>query len=700
MFKKMVGIALVLSSTIALLSALGAGCATESDSAYMKDGVTYGTTGGVFRGRWWSYYKRGSSYLAGQFLEEAEQDFQKALGGRSRDSWQARTYGLHFAEFFPNRELGIVYYHLGRLEEAEQQINKSLGQIDTERGHYYLDLVKKEQIAQGTLVDNTEPVLETTLAEVTFIAVPELAIEVAVNDDVGVEEVTVNGQELHQRGSAQDVTLKEELFLDEGTHIIEVVAKDLADKEVTKEIEVTVDLTGPTIGIFAPIEPTVTEDGTVILEGATVDKYGVTAITVGDSLVAESEGAPRLAFNAEMPLGVGENTFILAARDIAGNETRSAIKVFQGDPNSIQAKLWILEQKAPEKLQLALNGTFPLDFLLSATPEATNEIRLKSPKADTPYRHNKTLVIAGEVLSTTVVASLSINGEPFDNLVGAPKESFKKRIVIDQDALEAGSGTMVVKLEATDEAGKKFEATFQVDLSPVTMDAPKSRMPVAVLAFSGAGVDQATAKILRTRAETQIFNLDRFTVLDRTHLADVLTEQQLSAALSDPNQALTLGELIPAHVFLTATVIPREETGLELQCNVIDTQTSNIIQKLDAYITDKNSFDDQKAAADSIAAQLSETFPRLSGELSAVAGGGKTLIFNWTIDDNVRAGAYVLIVYEEVLKDDDTGEIIYSEFIEIGRAKIANVNNTGSRGAIENTVEGITLEKGMPAITM
>jgi hypothetical protein len=701
MFKKIAGVALLLSSTTIVMSSLFTGCATESSTARMKDGVTYGVTQGVFRGRWWSYYERGSSYLAGQFLEEAEQDFLKALNGRSRDSWQARTYGLHFEEFFPNRELGIVYYHQGRYDEAEQQIQKSLQQIDTERGHHYLDLVKKEQIASGTVQDNTEPAIQTALEETNIIAVPELVVEVAANDDVGVEQVTVNGQELHQRGAAQEIALKEELFLEEGTHTIEVVAKDLAEKEVKQEVQVTVDLTGPTIGVFAPIEPTVTEDGTVILEGATVDKYGVTAITVGDSLVAESPGAPKLDFVTEMPLGTGENTFILAARDIAGNETRAAIKVFQGDPNSIQAKLWLLEQKAPEKLQLAINGALPLDLLLAATAdEAKNEIRIKSPKQDQPYRHNKTLVISGEVLSTTTVASLAINGEPFDSIVGAPKESFKKRILIDQDALTDGNGTMLVKLEATDEAGETFNSTLQVNLNPVTLNRPDSRMPLAVLAFNGAGVDQGTSEALRSTTEGALINLQRFDILERQRLSAILTEQELSAALSDPNEALNLGKVTTAHAFLTATVIPREGTGIEIQCNVIDTETSSIIQRLDAYITDMNSPEDRNAAANSIAAQLMETFPRLSGELRAVAGGGSTLVFNWTSDDNVRPGAYVLIVFEDVVTDDDTGDIIYSEFMEIGRAKIANVNSSGSRGTIENPAEGITLEKGMPAITM
>ena len=45
-----------------LAAAVLAGCAKES--GYVKDGVAYGVTDGVFRGRWWSYYERGTSFVA------------------------------------------------------------------------------------------------------------------------------------------------------------------------------------------------------------------------------------------------------------------------------------------------------------------------------------------------------------------------------------------------------------------------------------------------------------------------------------------------------------------------------------------------------------------------------------------------------------------------------------------------------------
>jgi len=739
-----------LLATLVLGLILG-GCAAEQSARQGEDGETYGTTKGNFRSTWWGYAERGSSYLAGKFYAEAKTDLEKALEGRSEDSWRARTYGLHFVEYFPNRELGIVEFHLGNLEAAEAALKASLEQVDTERAHYYLDLVRREKIAKGTVTDSTEPELAMVIAPVqvaqatlpapapepakpeapatpepakpappapapakpapiaekgAVISTRELTFEVDTKDDVGVAEVTVNAEKVYQRGateSGETLAAKKEVVLDEGTHKIEVAAKDLSEKEVKKEVEVTVDLTGPTIGVFSPIEPTVTDHGTVILEGSTVDKNGVVSVSVDQKVVKEAPGSPKVDFNSELPLAAGENTFVLAARDVAGNETRSAIKVFQGDPESAEAKLWLLKQKHPELLQYASAAGLPLLDLTFAVDEPAaaegGEIRLKSPKPDQPYRHNRTLRVSGEVVTQTKVTSLSINGTPVDELTGAPKESFNRRLPIDTSA--EGESKIAVNIEATDESGKKYTQTFDVDVRPVELSSKESRMPVAVLAFAGANIDAGVTDNLRLSTEAQILAADRFRVVDRTRLQDVLTEQQLSAALADPNEALALGKLTNAFVFLVADVFPHDQAGLEIKARLIDAETSDLIATLDSFIDDKNDTAKIAAACKALSEQLSARYPRLSGEVTSVRG--TDVLVNWTKEDEVQEGAYFLFVQEqEPWKDETTGEVLEpGEFVPVGRGRILSFLGSGVKAQqVQTGEEGATIEQGMPAITM
>ena len=116
-------------------------CAPEpSKSSYMRNGKEYGKVGGAFfRHRWWNHYERGLSFAEGEFYQEALADLKEAISQREKDQRMARTYGMHFIDYFPHRELGIVYYQIGNLEKAREELQLSLSQFPTSKARYYLD---------------------------------------------------------------------------------------------------------------------------------------------------------------------------------------------------------------------------------------------------------------------------------------------------------------------------------------------------------------------------------------------------------------------------------------------------------------------------------------------------------------------------------------------------------------------------------
>ena len=131
---------LVSCSLLILLS----GCAEgPTGAAYMKDGKEYGTVKGTFRQRWWNYYERGLSYAEGMFHREALEDFREAVKQRAEDQRTARTYGMHFIDYFPHRESGIIHFQLGDLKEAEKELELSLNQFPSAKARFYLDRVRK-----------------------------------------------------------------------------------------------------------------------------------------------------------------------------------------------------------------------------------------------------------------------------------------------------------------------------------------------------------------------------------------------------------------------------------------------------------------------------------------------------------------------------------------------------------------------------
>ena len=117
----------------------------------IKEGKRYGITKGLFQGRWYHYYERGLSFAEGHCWGKAENDLEKALKQRDDgDRIRARTYGMHFIDYFPHRELGIVLFHQKRYADAIRELEASLNATETASAEFYLDQCRKAQILSQT----------------------------------------------------------------------------------------------------------------------------------------------------------------------------------------------------------------------------------------------------------------------------------------------------------------------------------------------------------------------------------------------------------------------------------------------------------------------------------------------------------------------------------------------------------------------
>ncbi|NIO21081.1 MAG: hypothetical protein GTN76_10165, partial [Candidatus Aenigmarchaeota archaeon] len=122
----------------------------------------------LHRGRWWNYYDRGSVYLTYGHYEKAHEDFAKAIVKRSRDTWDARTYGMHFIDYFPHRESGVTYYLEGKqemnkadkeelFERAIYSLEISLSQEESSRAKFYLNQARRSLLQVTQKRDKIPP---------------------------------------------------------------------------------------------------------------------------------------------------------------------------------------------------------------------------------------------------------------------------------------------------------------------------------------------------------------------------------------------------------------------------------------------------------------------------------------------------------------------------------------------------------------
>jgi TolB-like protein len=107
--------------------------------------------------QWHLFYRTGLQAMERGDWNRAIENFQQAVRIKNRDSGKTRATGVMFIEYFPHREMGICYFHLGDLERARQELNLSVVHSPSERARNYLDRINRGERAAATPSPATPP---------------------------------------------------------------------------------------------------------------------------------------------------------------------------------------------------------------------------------------------------------------------------------------------------------------------------------------------------------------------------------------------------------------------------------------------------------------------------------------------------------------------------------------------------------------
>ena len=232
-----------------------AGCPVDQGKIYVKDGKQYGvTSSSIWHGRWWNYYERGTSYAAGEFWTDAIADLQQAIKERDRDQRRARTYGVHFLnEYFPHRELGVIYYRLGRYPEAISELQTSLRQTDSAKAKFYLNKSRLGQLEQSK--GDTAPPRIVVESPQNGLLTRDFTVPVRgyVEDDTFISSITINGRAEFIELAEPRRSFIREVKLRDGVNTIDIAAVDLVGKPTRQQLTITLDRQGPLVSV-GPVE--------------------------------------------------------------------------------------------------------------------------------------------------------------------------------------------------------------------------------------------------------------------------------------------------------------------------------------------------------------------------------------------------------------------------------------------------------------
>lgn len=675
MVKKWQTILMVLVSMGLLVSL--AGCyKSPGEARYFKEGKQYGVTKGLFRDRWWNYYERGESFLDGKFYDEAIADFRKAISLRDDDQRRARTYGLHFLDYFPHREIGVALYQSNKYREALDHLEGSIKMVDTAKAKFYINKTRQALIeeqkafAKAPEIEITSPKDGETTSN--------LMIEVAgvASDEFYVSSIKINQRPLFIELASKSLPFKRKILLKGGKNEIEISATTLAGKSLTRKLAVNVDREGPVINLQEPIEEATVQKAELEIKGTIFDQSGVASFQVNGQEVPLPKAQRRAAFSSVVKLKEGPNRLSMVARDTAGNETLGEINVTFG----AKAERYIIKaawDQPASMLRLASSTQQLSDvgFLYAAAAEDKfpPKIEVKGLRPETIV-YQEDYFIDGGVSDPSGVAAVTINGEPVAQGEGA-------KVYFNYMArLNEGDNNLVV--EATDKAGNKAQKTFKIVRKVQNINKVGSRMSVGLLPLQSKGNQGGMADVVNDLFEQSVFERGRFNMVSRQNQAfeAALRELKLSqTGLVDKSSAVKVGRIVAAEGMLSGSIVEKEDS-LEVMAQLINTETTQIMAIQDVFDTNK-SLDNLKFLLGGLASKFENAFPLLQGQIIKVEG--KNIFIDLGVDSKLKEEMKFIVYREgEKIKNPATGQLLEGEPVELATARVEKVLKDMSRATV------------------
>jgi hypothetical protein len=641
---------------VATLLVAGSGCESgPSRKPESVDGKVYGVTSGAFRGRWWNYYERGISYGDGHLWVQEEADLRDALQQRSQDQRRARTYGMHFLDYFPHRELGVALYHQGKYEEAIQEFEASLKDEKSAKAEFYLDCSRKALIRQQK-ADLRPPEIEiwSPLPDLLTNAF-SVGVSGVIRDDSYVKDIKVNGRPIRLDLAAPTVPFDLEVPLEPGENVIRIETLDLSDKQTVAERRIRADWEGPVLSLEDPLGGNALGGTGTKLRGYVSDDTGLKEITVdGRQLLHAPTREFRLDYT--LPSAPGREKVVIQATDLAGNRTTAEIRLAGGQSLSQRVLLASLEPS-----HLALLGSAPAQDALPPSIELKNYTEAQETFQDHVY-------LEGVVRDEGGVGFLAVNGQSI------LRKSGKSIYFSHLAKLDEGENCFLI--EARDLAGNRMDRKVCIHRKLNKAREIGSRLSVALLPFERKGGPGLALDTVEETLLAELISGHRFRMVERRRLEEILREHRVGGSdLADPGAAIRIGRIMAATCVLMGSVLEKEGS-IEIYLRAVDTETSLILTAVDVYGEDLSP-EMVRTLCRGLMLKLLDELPLVEGLVVTVKGNQG--IIDLGSEKKVKKGMRVIVFEEgEAIRHPLTGIVLGSDVTEMGRGLIQAVRSTMS----------------------
>jgi TolB-like protein/tetratricopeptide (TPR) repeat protein len=664
---------------VAVTALLFMSCNTPPDPKYIKDGTAYGQVKGLFRERWWNFYERGASFSEGGFWQEAVADFQEALKQRDRDQRRARTYGMHFTDYFPHRDLGVAYYNLGKFEEAQKELELSLSQAETGKAKHYLNEVRRALLKQAGTVAAPPAVSIGSMQDSQVTNSFKIKVAGEVQSDAYASAVAINDEAQFVELADKRLAFSQEIKLKKGINEIRIKSTDLLGKVSEKKMAVYGDFEGPLMNVKNFSDGQQVGQNKIVLNGTLADSTGVAKLQINEQVLAYNK-EKQLDFSFTVQLKEGPNKIMLAATDTVGNTT-------SGQMNIIYVPRLARGKQAPETpswlrepIRVALKGSGISDvgspyMVAKAGPQqlgANFRLDLKDlTETQTVFYEN--MYIDGTVSGVNDIKSVKINGSPLFVIPG--------RNIFFNQLVDLKEGENKIVLEVQDTAGATESKTVTINRQVPKVHQIGARMSIAIMPFEKTGEPTSSADIIYDNLVNSFADQGRFHIVSRgAELEAAMREMKLSQSdLVDKGRALQVGKMVAAEGILMGTIRETKD-GIEVYARLVNTETSALFDSKDVYGADK-SLPQIQYLTNGLALKFKHSFPLLEGMVVKVSG--RDIYADFGTAQKIKKDMKFIVFREgEKIVHPVTGKVLGSESQELGIATVVNVTDDMSIGKL------------------
>ncbi len=640
-----------------------AGCSSPSQDHWAQgyDAQRYGRSReaitdhfNLHRGRWWNYYARGRWYLESRHTALAAEDFRAAIRLRGDDKRDARSYGMHFWDYYPNRELGIALSRQGKHAEAIQSLTASLVTASSSRAKYYLNKARAAELKQSG-VDKAVPVIRIDSPRDGLISRSRrVRLRGTVTDDQFVSGVAIGERDLFVELADRKIEFDEQVRLAPGANTVTVKAVDLSGRRGVGQVSVTVDVQPPIVYVHR-LTKAGQPAGSVLLQMAVTDNHGLKTIQVEEKTVVC--GGSKLKRIDRLAVVPGPDGLSITATDLAGNTTRALIDTSASEFRGRAREAAPLRRARRQPLERAYPmwggsviafGPWPMaqadDGMRLAgddtqTDRVAPRIRLNVPKDVPKYIvSDSTFFLDGTLYDPAGVSSLRINNE------NIPLAAGRNAHVAFSHLIDLADGENRITLVTADRFGNESRRVIRVERQEVEAFLPEARYRVAVVPLSETGPDKGSiVSLYNALLSALLAEPVRFNIVERNReaLEKILTEHNLTR-LADKRTAIRLGKILTAEGMLFGE-IEEGRDYVNVSLRFTDVESSELLYITDVYTEGKGA-QAIRWCARGLVSKLKRDFPLVQGEIARLEGASIGLDVG---KDNALRRGMKLLLYRE-----------------------------------------------------